>query len=123
MWDSPLRVRVAMGTRARHGDVGSRMRRPVRVVSVPFAAVSLGLASLSMVAPAQAAGLPQGCVRVADEAVCTYAAGSTGSFTIPEGVATLKITAVGGDGAGVTSPWGSVAGGRGRMIQAVLPVG
>ena len=82
-----------------------------------------GLGAALVVGLPSAAVATEPCSQVVTTVTCTYAADS--SFVVPGGVSTLRILAVGGNGAHGGTGWGAEggAGGHGDAATIDVPVG
>ena len=71
----------------------------------------------------QAAALPSACSHPGPTMICTYTSGSN-PFTVPAGVFSIHVVAVGGSGGSSPAPGvaGEVAGGSGGAVSGDLPV-
>ena len=78
------------------------------------AALPLGLLGLAATA-GPAVALPSGCTSSASMVTCTYTGAGTYSFTVPDGVNSLDVTAVGAAGGSAFGP----AGGPGGSVEDV----
>jgi hypothetical protein len=66
----------------------------------------------------QAAALPSACSQSGRTVTCTYTSGSN-PFTVPAGVFSIHVVAVGGSGG---SSFGVIPGGAGAVVSGDLPV-
>jgi len=94
-------------------------RRPARFsVMASLTLVAGGIAAIAGAGAAQAA-LPPGCQQAGAEVTCTYTANTT--FVVPSDATSLRIRAVGGNGA-AGSTASSGVGGKGDDATSDLPV-
>lgn len=96
--------------------------RPRATLPVLVAVLALGVTSHT-----RAASLPTGCTQSAQTVTCTYTSGSN-PFTVPSGVSSIHVFAVGGmGGASIECPMPGVctqdvAGGFGAAVSGTLPL-
>src|SRR5690348_5903665 len=106
----------------RHSMNGSRRRRAL-IAGAGASLLACVVAAATGVAPASA--LPGGCAQAFTTVTCTYTSG-TNTFTVPKGVASVHVVAIGGTGgaglgdSGGTSSGG--AGGSGARVEGDLAV-
>lgn len=95
--------------------------RVVRVViAMTLSAGAVGASAMIGAVPASAAGLPSGCVLGASHLVtCVYTGAGERAVSLPAGVTSVAVTAVGGGGG---ADWGGAAGGRGAAVSATVDV-
>ncbi len=93
----------------------------LRRYALPRRLQVLGLVVVGLVfAPsASVAALPPGCSQSGQTVRCTYRSGSN-PFTVPAGVSSIRVVAVGGTGG--SSPTGGGVGGAGAVVTGDLPV-
>jgi len=84
--------------------------------------VAAGLSALwALSLPGSAAALPSNCSQSGSTVTCTFSStGSDQAFTVPAGVSSVKVTAIGGVGAAGTANGG--AGGLGAKVTGGLSV-
>jgi hypothetical protein len=104
------------------------------ITSVSFPAGNVGIGTPSPSSPLTVNGVIEsksGGVKFPDGTTQTTAAGSSAgkalviltsgtSWTVPAGVTSIKVTAIGGGGSGGCGSWSSGGGGGGGMSQAVV---
>ncbi len=76
--------------------------------------VNLAIAMSAMLTDVAAAALPAGCGQTGSTVTCTYTSGSN-PFTVPVGVSSIHVLAVGGIG-------GGGSGGHGAAVDGDLNV-
>jgi len=106
----------------RHSMNGSRRRRAL-IAGAGASLLACVVAAATGVAPASA--LPGGCAQAFTTVTCTYTSG-TNTFTVPKGVASVHVVAIGGTGgAGLADNHGTAsggAGGPGARVEGELSV-
>lgn len=100
------------------------MRRPRRALAVTRArvllmgGVAVTTAALGLQGAVPAAGLPSECSQTGATVTCTYTSG-TNPFTVPAGVSSLHVVAIGGAGGGASY---GLTGGYGARVEGDVPV-
>src|SRR3984957_7673618 len=99
-----------------------RFRGPIsrpgwRWIGVGFVLL-LALAVLAGAKQARASTLPSNCTESGATVTCTFSAGPEGTFTVPDGVSSIHVVAVGGAGGGTLGG----SGGPGAQVTADLGV-
>jgi uncharacterized repeat protein (TIGR01451 family) len=88
------------------------------LATTPAACVAFAAAAVGLLGAGPAAALPTGCAQSGLTVTCTYTSGSN-AFTVPHGVSTVHVIAVGGQGG--TSFFGG-SGGFGARVTGDLAV-
>lgn len=75
-------------------------------------------------ATATAAPLPAGCALATTNGpvTCTYTTAGTHTLTLPQGVTSVQVTAIGGRGGTFSAPGNARPGGRGAVVTGVAAV-
>jgi hypothetical protein len=80
-------------------------------------------AASSALAPAAQADVPAGCSQSGSTVTCPRSStGAEQPFTVPTGVTSLQVAAVGGTGQASTYLGSTISGGLGALVNASLPV-